>query len=200
MRILTHCNAGWLGFVDWGSALAPIYYANREGKKVFVWVDETRPRMQGARLTSWELKNEGISHAIIADNAAGHYMRRAEVDMVIVGADRVARNGDVANKIGTFEKALLAHYCNIPFYVAIPPSTVDLDCPDGDHIPIEERSMDEVLYTYGMDDDGKFIRVRTASEGVQARNPAFDVTPAELITGFITPTAILTPEQIKMIY
>jgi methylthioribose-1-phosphate isomerase len=200
MRILTHCNAGWLAFVDWGSALAPIYYSARQKKNLWVWVDETRPRMQGANLTSWELKNEGIPHAIIADNAAGYFMQRGEVDLVIVGADRVARNGDAANKIGTFEKAVLAKRFGIPFYVAIPPSTVDLQCTDGDHIPIEERSMDEVLYTSGLDDGGLIRRVRTTPEGVAARNPAFDITPAELISGFITPIGIFTAEQIKEIY
>jgi S-methyl-5-thioribose-1-phosphate isomerase len=200
MRILTHCNAGWLGFVDWGSALAPIYAAARQGKKVSVWVDETRPRLQGARLTSWELMNEGIPHTIIADNAAGYYMQHGEVDLVIVGADRVARNGDVANKIGTFEKALLANYFNIPFYVAIPPSTMDVGCADGTQIPIEERSADEVLYAYGLSAEDKITRVRLAPQGAAARNPAFDITPAALISGFITPTGIYTAGQLKEIY
>ncbi|MBI9048215.1 MAG: S-methyl-5-thioribose-1-phosphate isomerase [Anaerolineaceae bacterium] len=197
MRIMTHCNAGWLGFVDWGSALSPIYAASRQGKKLFVWVDETRPRLQGARLTSWELINEKIPHAIIADNAAGYFMQKGEVDMMIVGADRVALNGDVANKIGTFEKALLANYFRIPFYVAIPPSTIDKDCPDGAAIPIEERSNDEVLYGYGISDDGITGRIRLAPAQAAARNPAFDITPAALISGFITPTGIVTPDQIK---
>jgi S-methyl-5-thioribose-1-phosphate isomerase len=199
MRIMTHCNAGWLGFVDWGSALAPIYVASRQGKKLWVWVDETRPRLQGARLTAWELGNEHIPHAIIADNAAGYFMQKGEVDMMIVGADRVALNGDVANKIGTFEKALLANYFKIPFYVAIPPSTIDKDCPTGKEIPIEERSIDEVLYGYGITDDGKPGRVRLAPAGAGARNPAFDVTPAALVSGFITPNGIVSPAQIKEI-
>ena len=197
MRIMTHCNAGWLAFVDWGSALAPIYAASRQGKKLWVWVDETRPRLQGARLTSWELGNEHIPHAIIADNAAGYYMQKGEVNMVIVGADRVALNGDVANKIGTFEKALIANHFNIPFYVAIPPSTFDKDCPSGKDIPIEERNEDEVLYAYGMTDNGNPGRVRLAPQGSGARNPAFDITPAELISGFITPNGIVLPHQIK---
>jgi methylthioribose-1-phosphate isomerase len=197
MRVLTHCNAGWLAFVDWGSALAPIYAATRQGKKLWVWVDETRPRLQGARLTSWELGNEQIPHAVIADNAAGYYMQHGEVDMVIVGADRVALNGDVANKIGTFEKALMAKHFGIPFYVAIPPSTFDKNCSSGKDIPIEERSEDEVLYAYGMTDAGNPGRVRLAPEGSGARNPAFDITPAELISGFITPNEIISPDQIK---
>jgi len=200
MRVLTHCNAGWLAFVDWGSALAPVYMATRQGKKVWVWVDETRPRLQGTRLTSWELMNEGVHHAIIADNAAGHFMQRGEVDMVIVGADRVARNGDTANKIGTLEKALLAHYYQIPFYVAIPPSTIDMDCNDGSQIPIEERHQDEVLTTYGKTMDHKIVEVRMAHENAIARNPAFDVTPAALIAGFITPKGIFSPEQLKEVY
>ncbi len=200
MRILTHCNAGWLAFVDWGSALAPIYTAKREGKNLFVWVDETRPRLQGARLTSWELMNEGVPHAIIADNAAGYFMQRGEVDMVIVGADKVARNGDTANKIGTFEKALLANYFHIPFYVAIPPSTVDMSCADGSEIIIEERDQDEVLTIYGKTQDGSFTSVQISHDGAMARNPAFDITPANLITGFITPKGIIPPEQLKYTY
>ena len=185
-RILTHCNAGWLAFVDWGSALSPIYTAARQGKRVFVYVDETRPRSQGAQLTAWELEGEGIPHAIIADNAAGYFMRRGEIDMVIVGADRIARNGDVANKIGTYEKAVCAAASNIPFYVAAPLSTLDPRCPTGDDIPIEERSQDEVLYIHGRNDRGEMSRVRIAHEGAQARNPAFDVTPARYVKGIIT--------------
>jgi len=185
-RILTHCNAGWLAFVDWGSALAPIYMAARQGKRVFVYADETRPRCQGAMLTSWELKGEGIEHAIIADNAAGYLMRRGEVDLVIVGADRIAANGDVANKIGTYEKALCAAANNVPFYVAAPTSTIDPQCPSGDDIPIEERSPDEVLYIAGKADDGRICRVRIAPEGVRARNPAFDLTPARYIRAVVT--------------
>ena len=185
-RILTHCNAGWLAFVDWGSALAPVYVAALQGKKVFVFVDETRPRSQGARLTAWELRGEGIEHAIIADNAAGYFMRRAEIDMVIVGADRIAANGDVANKIGTYEKAVCAAASGIPFYVTAPLSTIDHNCPTGEHIPIEERDPDEVLYAYGRDDEGNLRRVRLAHDAAQARNPAFDVTPARYVEAFIT--------------
>ncbi len=185
-RVLTHCNAGWLAFVDWGSALAPIYAAARQGKRVFVYADETRPRCQGAMLTSWELQGEGIDHAIIADNAAGFLMRRGEIDLVIVGSDRIAANGDVANKIGTYEKALCAAANGVPFYVAAPTSTIDPDCASGDDIPIEERSPDEVLYISGKTDAGQVCRVRIAPEGVQARNPAFDVTPAQYVRAIIT--------------
>ena len=185
-RVLTHCNAGWLAFVDWGSALAPIYAAARQGKRVFVYADETRPRCQGAMLTSWELHGEGIDHAIIADNAAGFLMRRGEIDLVIVGSDRIAANGDVANKIGTYEKALCAAANGVPFYVAAPTSTIDPDCASGDDIPIEERSPDEVLYISGKTDAGQVCRVRIAPEGVQARNPAFDVTPAQYVRAIIT--------------
>jgi len=190
-RVLTHCNAGWLAFVDWGSALAPVYFAHRAGRKVSVLADETRPRGQGARLTAWELAQEGVPVSIIADNAAGLLMRRGEIDLVITGADRIAANGDVANKIGTYEKALCAQANNVPFYVAAPLSTFDVNCPDGDHIPIEERCGDEVLFAYGRNDAGEFVRVRLAPEGVRARNPAFDVTPAELITGIITEKGII---------
>ncbi len=191
--VLTHCNAGWLAFVDWGSALAPVYFAHRAGRRVSVLADETRPRAQGARLTAWELAQEGVPVEIIADNAAGLLMRRGEVDLVIVGADRIAANGDVANKIGTYEKALCAEANGVPFYVAAPLSTFDADCPDGSGIPIEQRDGDEVLYAYGLDDQGRRARVRLAPEGVGARNPAFDVTPAGLITGIITERGIVKP-------
>lgn len=196
MRIMTHCNAGWLAFVDWGSALAPIYYAKRQGKKVFVWVDETRPRAQGASLTAWELGNEGVDHAIIADNASGHFMRKGEVDLVIVGSDRIAANGDVANKIGTYEKAVIAHELGIPFYVAAPTSTIDMNTASGDDIPIEERSEDEVLYASGLLDNGEFGRVRVAPAGSPARNPAFDITPVRYIKGIITQNGIIEPSKI----
>ncbi len=192
-RILTHCNAGWLACVDWGTALAPIYYAAREGKSPSVFTDETRPRLQGANLTAWELGQENIDYEIIADNAAGHLIRAGEVDLIITGADRIAVNGDAANKIGTYEKALLAHRHDVPFYIAAPASTFDLDCPEGAAIPIEERSADEVLYAYGRTDDGRMARVRLAPEGAKARNPAFDVTPAELIRGLITEHGIIDP-------
>ena len=184
MRVATHCNAGWLAFVDWGSALAPVYQAKRQGRSVFVWVDETRPRGQGARLTAWELAQEGVEHAVIADNALASRMRAGEVDLVITGADRIAANGDVANKIGTYSVALAAKAHGIPFYVAAPRSTFDLSTPNGDAIPIEERDQEEVAYTWGEDDDGVFRRVRTTRS--PCRNPAFDVTPAELVAGYIT--------------
>ena len=191
-RISTHCNAGWLAFVDWGSAMSPVYVAQRAGKKPFVWVDETRPRSQGARLTAWELAMEGVDHAVICDNAAGHYMRTGEIDMVIVGSDRIAANGDVANKIGTYTSALAAKANGIPFYVAAPTTTIDPDCPTGADIPIEERSQDEVRFTWGWSDDGTFLRVRTVPEQSSGRNPAFDVTPAELVTGIITEKGVVS--------
>ncbi len=187
VEILTHCNAGWLAFVDYGSALAPVYAAFDEGIPVHVWVDETRPRGQGAALTSWELSRHGVPHDVIADNAGGHLMQHNMVDVVITGADRVARNGDAANKIGTYLKALAAADNHVPFYVALPSSTFDFGMKDGlQGIPIEERSPEEVLYAEGALDTGGIARVRLCPEGVHARNWAFDVTPARLITGFIT--------------
>ena len=195
MRILTHCNAGWLAFVDVGSATAPLYEAQRAGKKFHVFCDETRPRCQGATLTAWELAQQGISHQIIADNAAGHLMQRGEIDLVIVGSDRtLGRTGEVANKIGTYTKAVLARRHGIPFYVAIPLSTVDWKLRSGRAIPIEERSPDEVLGAWGMTrGGGKFDYVRVANPSSGARNPGFDVTPAELITGIITPAGVFKP-------
>lgn len=184
MRVATHCNAGWLAFVDWGSALSPVYRARRQGKSLFVWVDETRPRGQGARLTAWELAQEGIEHAVIADNALASRMRAGEVDVVITGADRIAVNGDVANKIGTYSVALCAAAHGIPFYVAAPRATFDPQTATGAGIPIEERDQEEVAYTWGTDDDGTFRRVRTTLS--PCSNPAFDVTPAHLIAGWIT--------------
>jgi S-methyl-5-thioribose-1-phosphate isomerase len=191
MTVLTHCNAGWLACVDWGTALAPIYLAHRAGRAPRVMVDETRPRLQGANLTAWELGQEGVEYQIIADNAAGLLMRRGEVQLVITGADRIAANGDAANKIGTYEKALLAREHGVPFYVAAPASTFDPATPTGDDIPIEERSPEELLFAVGMDDSGRLRRVRLAPESAAARNPAFDVTPAALIAGFITERGIL---------
>lgn len=191
-RVLTHCNAGWLALVDWGSAPAPIYLAHRKGRKVFVWVDETRPRNQGANLTSWEFLQEGVPHKIIADNAGGFFMQRGEVDLCIVGADRIAANGDVANKIGTYQKAVLAHEHGVPFYVAAPSSTIDRHCPNGAAIPIEERDEAEVHYIY----DGR-RRIRVSPEGARAANPAFDVTPARFITGIITENGIFKPSEIR---
>jgi methylthioribose-1-phosphate isomerase len=197
-RILTHCNAGWLAFVDWGSALAPVYTATRQGKQVFVYADETRPRLQGARLTAWELQNEGVPFAVIADNAAGYLMRRGEIDMVFVGADRIAANGDVANKIGTYEKALCAREHGLPFYVTAPTSTLDAAAPSGDDIPIEERSGDEVLYAEGVLAGGDYGRVRLAPDGCQARNPAFDITPAALVTAIITELGVHQPDALPL--
>jgi len=184
MQVATHCNAGWLAFVDWGSALAPIYKAHRAGQHIKVWVDETRPRGQGARLTAWELAQEGVDHQVIADNALASLMRAGQVDLVITGADRVAANGDVANKIGTYGVAVLARHHQIPFYVALPTSTLALHTADGQAIPIEQREAEEVQYTWGSDDSGVFRRVRTTRSPVY--NPAFDVTPAGLVSGLIT--------------
>jgi len=187
-RFLTHCNAGALATVDWGTALAPMRVAHREGKEIFVFVDETRPRLQGSRLTAWELKQEGIPHALIADNAAGHFLYRGEVDLVITGADRITASGDFANKIGTYEKAVVAKACGVPFYVAAPISTFDFDTKDGSDIPIEERGQEEILLV------GK---CSIAPEGTVARNPAFDVTPKEYVTAFITEEGVFKPGEIK---
>ena len=201
-NISTHCNAGWLAFVDWGTALSPIYLATRKGKKVFVYVDETRPRSQGSRLTAWELGQEGVPHTIIADNATGYYMKSGKIDLVIVGADRITANGDVANKIGTYSSAVVAKENGIPFYVAAPTSTIDLKCHSGEEIPIEERTPDEVLYAWGWSDQGIFERVRVSPPGSKAKNPAFDVTPASYITGIITEKGITkaTPEGIRSLF
>lgn len=190
-NIETHCNAGWLAFVDHGSALSPIYAAKKSGKKVFVYVDETRPRGQGARLTAWELYNEKVPYKIIPDNAGAYLMSRGKVDMMIVGADRIAKNYDVANKIGTFEKAIVAKEFGIPFYVAAPSSTFDSNCKTGKDIPIEERNEDEVLFQTGPNKKGKLEKILVASPGSHALNPAFDVTPAKYITGIITEKGII---------
>lgn len=189
-RILTHCNAGALATVDFGTALAPIRVAHRQGKRVFVYVDETRPRLQGAKLTAWELNNEGIDHAIIADNAAGHYMKDS-VDLVLVGADRIARNGDFANKIGTYSKAVLAKENKVPFYVAAPVSTFDGSLRNGKLIPIEERSEDEVLSVGDC---------RVAPKGSKALNPSFDVTPARFVRRFITEKGIVGPSHLGTVF
>lgn len=185
--ILTHCNAGALATVDWGTALAPMRVTRDSGTAFDVLVDETRPRFQGAYLTAWELENEGIPFKIIVDNAAGHFLSRGDVDVVIVGADRVCRNGDIANKIGTYEKAVVAKENGVPFYVAAPISTIDLSLPGGKDIPIESRSSDEVLFVRGR---------RITRPGACAANPAFDVTPARYVTGFITEFGILRPADI----
>jgi methylthioribose-1-phosphate isomerase len=186
--VLTHCNAGALATIDWGTALAPMRVAHNSRKKLFVFVDETRPRLQGARLTSWELLNEGIPHAVIPDNAAGYYMARREVDLCIVGADRITLSGDFANKIGTYEKAVLAKENGIPFYVAAPVSTFDRQTRDGRGIPIEERSADEV-HLVG--------RTRITPRGALAWNPAFDVTPARYVTAFVTEKGLIAPARIR---
>ena len=190
-NIETHCNAGWLAFTDYGSALSPIYAAREKGKNIFVYVDETRPRSQGARLTAWELKNEGINHLIVPDNAGAYLMSKGKVDIMIVGADRIAKNGDVANKIGTLEKAIIAKEFGVPFYVAAPTSTFDLNCNTGEDIIIEERSQDEVLYQEGPSSDGEMHRILVCSPGSTAFNPAFDVTPAKYICGIITEKGII---------
>jgi len=187
VNVLTHCNAGWLATVDWGTALAPIYMAHDAGLDVHVWVDETRPRNQGAALTAFELGAHGVKHTVIADNAGGHYMQHGEVDIVIVGTDRVTRTGDVANKIGTYLKALAARDNGVPFWVALPHSTLDMRVRDGvAEIPIEERSGAEVTDLTGRTADGRIETIRVVAAGSEAANPAFDVTPARLVTGLIT--------------
>src|SRR6185312_829365 len=214
MKVLTHCNAGWLAFVDIGTATAPMYAAQAQGKKFHVFCDETRPRSQGATLTAWELAQQKVSHQIIADNAAGHLMQRGEIDLVIVGSDRtLGRTGEVANKIGTYTKAVLAARHKIPFYVAIPLSTIDWNLKSGFDIPIEERHESEVLGAWGVPQNsnletqnskpetrnskpGRGIYVRVANPTSSARNPGFDVTPAELITGIITPEGIFKPREL----
>ena len=197
--ILTHCNAGALATIDYGTALAPIIVAHHNKKHIHVFVDETRPRCQGAMLTAWELLQENIPHSVIADNAAGYYMKKKEINMVITGADRIAANGDVANKIGTYEKAVLARENNIPFYVAAPTTTFDLSTENGDRIPIEERNEDEMAYVFGCDDDGNAVRVRIMPKGSHAKNPVFDVTQAKYIAGIITEKGIIKAnrEEIK---
>jgi methylthioribose-1-phosphate isomerase len=190
VEILTHCNAGWLAAVDWGTALAPIYRAHDEGIPVHVWVDETRPRNQGASLTAWELLQHGVPHTVVADNAGGHLMRHGMVDLCITGTDRTSSNGDVANKIGTYLKALAAHDNNVPFYVALPSPTIDWTLDDGDQIPIEERSAREVTHIAGWTEAGERVEVRLTPNGSAAANYAFDVTPARLVTGLITERGI----------
>jgi len=187
VNVLTHCNAGWLATVDWGTATSPLYQAHAAGLPVHVWVDETRPRNQGASLTAWELGQAGVPHTLVADNAGGHLMQHGQVDIVIVGCDRVTARGDVCNKIGTYLKALAARDNGVPFHVAMPTSTLDLALHDGlAGIPIEERSAREVTHVSGTAADGRWTEVRIAPEGTAAANPAFDVTPARLVTGLIT--------------
>ena len=202
VNILTHCNAGWLATVDYGTALAPIYMAHDAGIALHVWVDETRPRGQGASLTAFELGSHGVPHAIVADNAGGHYMQQGLVDLVIVGTDRVTANGDVANKIGTYLKALAAHDNGVPFYVALPSSTIDWTLESGADIPIEERGADEVLKVTGRAAGGEIVTVDIAAPGSPAANPAFDVTPARLVTGLITERGICsaTSEGLRALF
>ena len=187
VNVLTHCNAGWIATVDWGTALAPIYMAHDKGIDIHVWVEETRPRNQGASLTAWELGKHGVPHTVIADNAGGHLMQRGDVDLVIVGTDRVTRSGDVANKIGTYLKALAARDNGVPFWVALPSTTIDWTISDGlSDIPIEERAQTEVTTMTGRALDGSIATIRIVPKDSPAANPAFDVTPARLVSGLIT--------------
>jgi methylthioribose-1-phosphate isomerase len=200
LNVLTHCNAGWLATVDWGTALAPVYRAAEAGIDIHVWVDETRPRNQGASLTAYELREQGIAHTVIADNAGGHLMQRGQVDAVIVGCDRVTRRGDVCNKIGTYLKALAAWDNGVPFYVAMPLSTLDMKLLDGfSEIAIEERSAREVTHLAGRHASGATLEVALVPEGTAAANPAFDVTPAKLVSSLVTERGVVpaTPEGIQ---
>ena len=203
VEVMTHCNAGWLATVDWGTALAPIYLAHEAGKTegfdLHVWASETRPRNQGASLTAWELNAHGVPHTVIADNAAGHLMTHGRVDMIIVGADRVAANGDVANKIGTYLKALAARDNGVPFYVAVPGPTIDWRLDSGAGIPIEERSPEEVTHLPGLLDMGEVAVVQLTPDGSSAANPAFDVTPARLVTGLITERGVCAASREGML-
>ncbi len=186
VNILTHCNAGWLATIDWGTATSPIYHAHKKGIKVHVWVDETRPRNQGANLTSYELNEEGVSNTIIADNTGGILMQRGQVDMCITGTDRTLSNGDVANKIGTYLKALAAYDNKVPFYVALPSSTIDWNIKNSKDIPIEERNSEELSHVEGLDKNDKLTKVLIYPKKSQAMNLAFDITPAKYVTGLIT--------------
>jgi len=186
VNVLTHCNAGWLAAVDWGTALGPVYSAQAAGLSVHVWVDETRPRNQGAFLTAWELQAAGVPHTVVVDNAGGHLMQRGEVDLCFVGTDRTTAIGDVANKIGTYLKALAAHDNGVPFYVCLPSPTIDWSLRDGFAIPIEARAGSEVSHIAGLTDAGDLATVRLTQDGSPVANPAFDVTPARLVTGLVT--------------
>ena len=195
VNILTHCNAGWLATVDWGTATSPIYVAHNEGIPIHVWVDETRPRNQGAGLTAWELGQHGVPHTVIVDNAGGHIMQQGEVDLMITGTDRTTANGDVANKIGTYLKALAAHDNDVPFYVGLPGPTIDWNLTSGKDIPIEERDTKEVTTVTGLTADGQIKAVKVTPEASKAANYAFDVTPARLVTGLITERGICDATQ-----
>ncbi len=191
VNVLTHCNAGWLATVDWGTATAPIYMAHDAGIAVHVWVDETRPRNQGAGLTAWELANHGVPHTVIVDSAAGHYMSRGEVDLVLTGVDRATATGDICNKIGTYQKALAAKDTGVPFYAALPSPTIDWTIRDAmTEIPIEERGAEEVTRLTGRLDDGTVATISITPPGTRAANPAFDVTPARLLAGLVTERGI----------
>jgi methylthioribose-1-phosphate isomerase len=201
--VLTHCNAGWLATVDWGTALAPVYKAHDRGIPVHVWADETRPRNQGASLTAWELGRQGVPHTVIVDNAGGHLMQRGLVDLVIVGTDRTTREGDVCNKIGTYLKALAAKDCGVPFYVALPGPTIDWTISDGlAEIPIETRDTGEVTRIIGRAEDGTSVEVQVTPDDTPARNDAFDITPARLVTGLITERGVCeaSPEGLAGLY
>ncbi len=196
VNILTHCNAGWLATVDWGTATAPVYMAHDSGIAVHVYADETRPRNQGASLTAWELGHHGVPHTVIVDNAGGHLMQHGKVDMVVVGTDRTTATGDVCNKIGTYLKALAAKDNNVPFYVTLPSPTIDFRVSDGvAEIPIEERGPDEVSHLTGRTDDGDIETVNILPDGSGAANPAFDVTPARLVTGLVTERGVCAPNR-----
>jgi methylthioribose-1-phosphate isomerase len=201
VQVLTHCNAGWLATVDWGTALAPVYAAHEAGIPLHVWVDETRPRNQGAALTAWELGQHGVPHTVIVDNAGGHLMQRGRVDLAIVGTDRTTATGDVANKIGTYLKALAAHDSGVPFYVAAPASSIDWSLTDGlAQIPIEERGGDEVATISGLTADGTTATVRLIPAGSGTHNPGFDVTPSRLVTAIITERGIARPAELAALY
>jgi len=191
LNVMTHCNAGWLATIRWGTALAPIYKAHEAGLPVHVWVSETRPRNQGAYLTAWELQRAGVPCTIVADNSCGHLMQEGMVDCVIVGSDRTAANGDVCNKIGTYLKALAAQANDVPFYVAVPGSTIDWSCPAGAEIPIEVREDHELLSISGLDAAGEFQKLRLAGAESRGNNPAFDITPSALVSGLITEHGII---------
>ena len=201
LQVLTHCNAGWLATVDYGTALSPLYYAHSKGLDLHVWVDETRPRNQGAHLTAWELGQHKIPHTLISDNAGGHLMQKGEVDFVIVGADRISMHGDVCNKIGTYLKAIAAFENNIPFYVAAPKSTIDTDATKNFFdIPIESRHEEEVLMMQGLNSNNELTNIHIAPKGTRAFNPAFDITPYKYITKIITEDGVYSPQELKSVY